>query len=170
MKKSRGARLAAAGFTLIELVMTLVVVGILAVFAVGRMDFVPTFEQRGVRDKLIAGLAYARKAAVGQRRNVCVAIAAGTVTFTLDTRTPETAGAAACNGSSSVPLALPSPDRDCGGGVSAICSRANTAIAGGSAFLFDAQGAASATVVFTVTVPGQPATTVTVNAQTGYVN
>lgn len=161
VKKSSGHP---AGFTLIELVMTLVVVGILAVFAVGRLDFVPTFEQRGVRDKLVAALGYARKAAVAQRRNVCVTIAGGTVTFTLDTRTPETTGVIFCDGTSSANLALPAPDRDCGGGGNVICSRTNATIAGGGTFLFDAQGAALATVIFTVT--GQP--NVTVEAQTGY--
>jgi MSHA pilin protein MshC len=156
----------AAGFTLIELVTTMVIVGILAVVAMGRMDFTSVFQQRGVYDKVKAGLEFARKAAVAKRRYVCVAVAGGTVTFTVDTAVPEST-TGTCPAATA--LTLPVPDGDCGGAANAICSRSDATIglvSGGSPFSFNAEGGASATVVLSVT--GQ--SNVTVESTTGYVH
>ena len=172
------------GFTLIELISIMLIVGILAVFAVGRLDFSSTFDQKGVRDKAIAGLQFARKTAAAQRRNVCVCVgtkAGATCTvgnqllFTIDTRAPEVGGTL-CNGSSESAMILPVADKDCAGGSNRICSKSGAAInifSGGPALCFDAQGralnsacTAVATVVLTVT--GQ--SNITVEGDTGYVH
>lgn len=158
---------AVRGFTLIELVTTMIVIGILAVFALGRLDFTSTFDQRGVYDKVKAGLEFARKAAVAKRRFVQVTVGGGSVSFLYDGNKPENAARdfAAAN-----TLALPVTDRDCGAGIgNAVCSHRSGVIglvSGGSPFTFDAQGAASATVV--LSVAGQ--SNITVEAQTGYVH
>lgn len=156
----------AAGFTLVELVTTIIILGILAVVVMGRLDFSSLFQQRGVADKLKAGLEFARKSAVAKRRNVCVDVSGGSVTFTVDTAAPESA-AHACPGGSA--LALPAPDKDCAGAGNVVCSRSNATIgvvSGGSSFKFNAEGGASATVVLSVT--GQ--NNITVEAATGYVH
>lgn len=60
------------GFTLTELVATLVIVGIMAVVIVPRFADVSVFESRGFRDESLAFLRWAQKSAVAQRRTVCV--------------------------------------------------------------------------------------------------
>lgn len=171
---------AGRGFTLIELVTMMIVIGIIAAYAVGRMDFTDVFEQRGKQDQVKAALQFARKAAVAQRRSVCVCvgtIAGGactggdSITLNIDTRPPETVAAVFCDGSSGgaslAPLDLPGPDRDCGA-ANRVCSGARAAIASATTtFSFDPQGRSSSAANITVTVTGQPG--VTVEATTGYV-
>lgn len=146
--------------------MTLVIIGILAVFAMGRMDFVDTFDQRGVRDKLVAALRHARVVAVAQRRPVCVEINGDTVSLSINPAAPENVAlvfGAACHYGTA--LNLPAPDRDCGDAHS-VCSRAGATIGGGGSFVFDAQGRAL-TNTLTFTVTGQP--DVIVEGDSGYV-
>lgn len=61
-----------AGFTMVELVVTLVVIGILAIAVLPRMDLLRGFDEIGFRDQVKATLEYARKSAVAGRRWVCV--------------------------------------------------------------------------------------------------
>jgi len=68
------------GFTLVELVMTLVVIGVLAAVAAPRFFGNNVFQSRGFADQVQAALRYAQKTAIAQRRNVCVAFpTAGTL-------------------------------------------------------------------------------------------
>ena len=64
-----------AGFTLIELITVLILVGILAVTALPRMFDRNTFESRGFFDETKSILRYAQKSAIAQRRDVCVTFA-----------------------------------------------------------------------------------------------
>ena len=171
------------GFTLIELVVVMVIIGILATFAIGRLDFKDTFNQKGVRDKVVAALQFARKSAVARRRNVCVSFAANTISFNADPTPPECFGVVSATGTcpalpysasicagtpAPVALALPSPDTSCGSTTaSAVHSCIGSTIGSASGnFQFDAQGGASATVIYSVT--GQP--NITVEGTTGYVH
>lgn len=62
------------GFTLVELITIMMIVGILAVAAVPRFFTVSEFEDRGSADQVKSILRFAQKTAVAQRRNVSVAI------------------------------------------------------------------------------------------------
>ncbi|MBK9442637.1 MAG: type II secretion system protein [Comamonadaceae bacterium] len=62
------------GFTLVELIMVIVMMGVLAVFAAPRLFDSTDFYARGFHDETLALLRYAQKAAVAQRRLVCVSL------------------------------------------------------------------------------------------------
>lgn len=141
------------GFTMIELVTTMIVVGILAIAVLPRMDLLRGFDAVGYRDRVRATLEYARKSAVAQRRNVRVTLANGTVTVTIDNDVPEGAQAG------TFPRALPLP------GINANNFAPPAGITATNATLnFDPLGR-SAGAVLTVTDAGN----ITVHAETGYV-
>lgn len=103
----------ARGFTLIELITILILVGILAVVALPRMSLLSGWNEIGYRDRVKATLEYARKTAVAQRRVVRVTIAGSGLTVEAQKQTPEgegTAGWLALNlpGSNSNTFAAPS--------------------------------------------------------------
>lgn len=64
------------GFTLIELVMTMVIVGILAAVVAPRFFDNNVFQSRGTADQIMAALRYGQKIAIAQHRNVNVQITA----------------------------------------------------------------------------------------------
>ncbi|MDP4027632.1 MAG: prepilin-type N-terminal cleavage/methylation domain-containing protein [Gallionella sp.] len=140
-------RRTAAGFTLVELVMTMIVVGILAVAVLPRFADVGVFEARGLRDETLSLLRYAQKSAVAQRRTVCVAVNPTGISLTIDTATMP-------DGSCDGPLTLPVTPR----GGSGLGSTHAT-------FNFLASGAASDNVTLTIT----EAADIKVDAATGYV-
>ena len=151
------------GFTMIELIVTLIIIGVVSVTVLGRMDFTGAFDQKGAHDKTVAALQFARKAAVAQRRFVCVVIGGGSMTLTIDPAVPELGGGACAFGTA---LNLPAPDKACAGVANAVCTRAGAALASATpSFQFDALGRASVTA--TITVTGQP--DINIDGETGYV-
>ncbi len=75
----------AAGFTLVELVATIIIIGILAVAALPRLMERSTFDSRGFSDQLSAMLRYGQKYAIAQRRNVYVRLNGSSIALCLDT-------------------------------------------------------------------------------------
>jgi prepilin-type N-terminal cleavage/methylation domain-containing protein len=69
------------GFTLIEMIMTLVIVGILAVVVAPRFLGTSVFQSRGFADQVQATLRYAQKEAIAQHRNVCVAMTSNSISL-----------------------------------------------------------------------------------------
>ena len=81
------------GFTLIELILVIVLLGILAIFVTPRLSSSDDFNAKGFHDETLAFLRYAQKTAVAQRRTVCVAFTSETATLTIASQ----ANAATCN-------------------------------------------------------------------------
>jgi MSHA pilin protein MshC len=136
------------GFTLIELIMVIVMLGVLAVFAAPRLFNTGDFNARGFHDETMSLLRYAQKTAIAQRRTVCVALNDKGVTLSIDTNTPP-------DGVCDTALAPPNTPRG-GSGL----------VGTPPAFAYTALGSTNQTVV--ITIPN--ASNITVEADTGYVH
>ncbi len=150
------------GFTLIELIMVIVLLGVLAVFAAPRIFNSSDFNARGFHDETLALLRYAQKTAIAQRRTVCVA-------FTTNSAALNIASAAAnttCN------TALRGPKGDNPGTVTA--KSGVTYSSTPASFNFDGLGQpvnASGAPVATQTIQvSNAAKSITVETATGYVH
>ncbi len=60
------------GFTMVELIVVICVMGIMATLAMTRSVDRTALHEKGFRDQLAAMLRHARKLAISQQRNVCV--------------------------------------------------------------------------------------------------
>jgi MSHA pilin protein MshC len=162
----RAAPHASRGFTLVELIVTLLVAGILALVVIPKFSNVSSIQQRSDYDKVVSAIKYARKSAIAQRRYVCVSLTASSATFTIDPNPPEataTPFGGACPFANA--LALPAPDGRCGA-TNQTCLTTVTMSSTSNVFQFDARGRALSKVL--ITVSSGPA--VTVEAETGYVH
>lgn len=72
------------GFTLIELIVVIIIIGILAITVIPRFANRSNFDARGFYDTTLATLQYAQKSAVAQRRQVCVTIDASSISLKID--------------------------------------------------------------------------------------
>jgi len=148
----------AAGFTLVELITTMIVVGIIAAVAIPQLVDRTNFDSRAFYDQAQATVRYAQKIAIAQRRSpptapIYVVVTATQIRVCYD---------AACA----------SPVSDVGGVIQTPAAPNGVTLAPASTFSFDGSGAPSAGQVISVNSSGvgDVNRTFTVEATTGYVH
>jgi MSHA pilin protein MshC len=147
------------GFTMVELVITLVIVGILAVTVLPRWNGSSGFDERGFRDTIISGLRYGQKSAIAAHRTVCATFTSTTASFSISAAFDD----ANCSGGAT----LAGPD----GNAYVVSARGSATFSAVPAdIVFDAAGRPTtglASLSFT-NLPSSLA--VTVETETGYVH
>ncbi|MEW5893243.1 MAG: GspH/FimT family pseudopilin [Pseudomonadota bacterium] len=133
------------GYSLIELVGVLAILGILAALGLSRFADTETFAARGFYDEAANFLRYAQKQAIARHGTVSVQVAGNGLILQ---GAPGPAG--------ETPYQITAP-----GGVALTASVASLS--------FDALGRPSSAAVFTFTEQSGPVRTLTVHAETGYV-
>jgi len=73
----------AYGFTIVEMVTIMVVIGILAAIAIPRLTQTDAFSTSAYRNEIASALRHAQKSAVSHRRLVCAALTKNTVKLTI---------------------------------------------------------------------------------------
>lgn len=151
------------GFTLVELVVIMVVLGILAVFVAPRFADRRVFDTRGAFDEVGAALRFSRQQAIAQRRMVCVTLSSGGLSITRALLPDQSA----C---STTYLANPATGRDyqlqIPDGITLAASGATSALP--VTIRFDALGRSNAAAG--VRVNGDGSLCLSVEAETGYVH
>jgi MSHA pilin protein MshC len=154
---------ASRGFTLVELITVMILIGVLAVVAIPRLNIAADFGATAFRDRVAASLRFAQKSAVAKRRMVCATVAADGLSLTLTVDASFGAGTCA--------NAMAGPD---GATPAAVSPSANFVLTPAGTLHFQPSGAvtsdaAGATIAdYVLTVTGQTPTSVT--GATGYVN
>ncbi len=143
----------AAGFTLTELVVVMVIAGILSVFAISRIN-TQSFDTEGYANQVAAAVRYAQRIAISQRRNVTVTLSAGAIALSY----PDI-GAPVRQPPGGDPFTINKPSGVTIGGT----------LAGGSV-TFSALGRPTPAGTIIVSGGDIPAITLTIESETGYVH
>jgi len=148
------------GFTIIELVVVIVILGVLAVSVMPRFLGANDVKGAGYREQLVTALRYAHKSAISHRRLVCAQLSGTGVVLTI----AQNAGATSCNTNLSGPS----------GSGQLVANPDGFALSPSPSTLYfqasgqvTSDGAGSSVVSTTFTVTGQ--TPFTVEGRTGYV-
>ncbi|MFZ6813677.1 pilus assembly FimT family protein [Undibacterium sp. Rencai35W] len=154
--------LRATGFTLIEMIMVLVLIGILSVAIIPRFSDKKAFDARGFFDQSQSMVRYAQKVAIAQRKNVFVRIdsTAGPICVLY-------VSTVTCSSATLANAVLNPADQK-------IFSRippSAISFTGAALFSFDALGKPSFSSALTLGVTGDGSTrTMTIESDTGYVH
>lgn len=151
-------RCASRGYTLVELITVVIIIGILAALTTPRFFDFNVFAERGFYEEVASALRYAQKIAVGSGCAVQVSITASSYSLA-----QQAASGNRCNPASptwSVPVLLPD------GQTAAGTAPTGIALSPVTTYQVDALGQTSLGSNLTVNVGGQ---SMTVQAQSGYV-
>lgn len=150
------------GYTAIELIVIIVLVGVLASFVLPKLQGALSMRDAGWHDQVLASMRYAQKSAVGHRRLVCATVTATSVTLTVATVNPASACSTALQGSDGTGTAASTSN-----------SSAGTAVSPAGVIYFQpdgrvtSDGAGGTSSTRTISMSG--ASDITVNGETGYV-
>lgn len=150
------------GFTMVELITVIVIVGVLAAVAAPRFFDRGTFDSRGFHDQVISTLRYAQKAAIAQRRLVCVSFPSST---RIVINTAANFADLACN----TDLQSPGGTYPAGQTTYTVDAPSGVTLSGYANFNFNALGRPSFGVAQSIAVSGY-ATPIAVEVETGYVH
>ena len=148
-----------SGFTLIELIMVLVIVGVLAAVVGPRVFVTGTFDARGFHDETLALMRFAHKSAIAQRRPVCIAFGTNNARLTIDSDRNSATGTSGCEAN------LTGPRGDSPGTITARGSVQYAATP--ATVVIDGLGQPAAGQTIQVSGAAQ---TITIEAVTGYVH
>ena len=139
---------------MVELITTMIIIGILAAVAAPRFFTQQAYSDRGFYDQTLAITRFAQKSAIAIRRNVCVNVASPSISLTY---------ASAAGSGSACDTNLPSPV----GGSSpfTITAPTGTTLSPSTTITFTGLGSAASTTTLTVS-----SRTVTIESGTGYVH
>lgn len=155
------------GFTLVELVTTMIILGIIAVAAAPRMFDRNVFDAVGFRDATKGLLRYAQKSAVAQRRTVCVHFSPSQAWLTIRSAAGDTACGVHALPTDPAPAGETPMAGPTGGSPFLVTAASGTGYAPTPAnFNFQASGQPSAGRTLAIT----GSTSVTVEAVTGHVH
>ena len=79
------------GFSLVELISVMVLLGILSAIAIPRLSDTSVFQEAGFHEQVLAALRIAQKSAVARRRLVCATISSNEVRLTMASSFPASA-------------------------------------------------------------------------------
>lgn len=172
---SMAGRARLLGFTTVELIVTIVIVGILSAFATARFVGRSGFESRGYYDQAMGVIRHAQKTAIAQRRNVIVVVSADRIAACYDP---------ACGAGNRVPApvdltrASGTASANCLGDTTWLCAGRPDGVASiastDAAITFNGLGrpsiAAKATITINPAEPGDVARHIDIELETGYVH
>jgi MSHA pilin protein MshC len=145
------------GFTLGELVLVIVLIGILAALAGPRLFSFQAFASRGFYDEAQAVVRYAQKVAIARRQTIVVCISADRIAVI---------SSADCN-SSPVPVQHPVGS----GPLETSTAPSGVTLSPVGSFSFDSRGRpnAATTITLNSTIGGEPTRQILIAEETGYV-
>lgn len=128
------------GFTLIELVTTLILIGIVAVVALPRMSGSAEFSRRSFYDVVWSAVSHTRRTAISSRRYACITFTSGVgsggqVAIRRDINDPDALTAVNCNQNVALPGTTP-----CSATTSAICAPNGVSLNSETVLIFNPQG------------------------------